>query len=164
MSSAIPRPRSIRSSKGCTGSIWAGTNTIGSPSAWTLHRQHGECDFREGSRLSRFHAARHRREAEKARASRAPGFQSGHARTVARRKRPPRRRRRAVRAALSRAARSRRAVVSFTIWSTASSRKPPPISRTSRCCAATACRRITWPPAPMTPICASATSSAARII
>ena len=39
--------------------------------------------------------------------------------------------------------------------STANSRKPPPISKISPCCAATACRPTTWHPAPTTPICAS---------
>ena len=34
---------------------------------------------------------------------------------------------------------------------TASSPNPPPISRISPCCAATACPPITWPPAPTTP-------------
>ena len=46
--------------------------------------------------------------------------------------------------------------------STASNPNPPPISKISRCCAATACPRTTWHPAPMTPTCASATSSAGR--
>ena len=42
-----------------------------------------------------------------------------------------------------------------TMPSTASSPKPTPISKTSPCCAATACRRIIWRPAPTTPTCAS---------
>jgi hypothetical protein len=46
--------------------------------------------------------------------------------------------------------------------SMASSPKPRPTWRISRCCAATACRPTTWHPAPTTPICASAISSAAR--
>ena len=42
--------------------------------------------------------------------------------------------------------------------------KPQPISKTSPCCAPTACRPITSPPAPTMPTCASATSFAARTI
>ncbi len=52
--------------------------------------------------------------------------------------------------------------IRFTDASTASNPNPPPTSKTSRCCAATACPRTTWPPAPTTPTCASATSSAGR--
>ena len=118
----------------------------------------------QGPGLSRFHAAGggRRRESRTARAHWL--FNPGDARAVRGGKRPPRRRRRAVRAALPRAARVARGTCASTIWSTARSRKPPPISRISRCCAATACRPITWPPAPTMPICASATSFAARII
>ena len=46
--------------------------------------------------------------------------------------------------------------------SMASRSRQRPISRTSPCCAATACRPIIWRPAPMMPICVSATSFAVR--
>ena len=42
------------------------------------------------------------------------------------------------------------------IWFMARKPRPQRISRTSRCCAATACPRIIWPPARTMPICASA--------
>ena len=53
-------------------------------------------------------------------------------------------------------------VLRFTDAFTASKPNPPPTSKTSPCCAAMACPPITWPPAPTTPTCASATSFAAR--
>ena len=91
-------------------------------------------------------------------------LQPRHARDVARGERPPRCRGRAVRAALPRAARHRCARCASPMACMASSRNRPPISRTSRCCAATACRPTIWLPAPTMSICGSATSFAGRII
>jgi glutamyl-tRNA synthetase len=51
----------------------------------------------------------------------------------------------------------------FTDASTASSPSWPTRSKTSPCCGRTECPPTTSPPASTTPICASATSSAARI-
>ncbi len=79
-------------------------------------------------------------------------LQSRHARTVPRRKRPPRRRGRAVRPALSRAARRRPRSCTSSTASTARNPSSPTRSKTSPCCARTACRPITSPPASTTPI------------
>ena len=89
-------------------------------------------------------------------------FNPGDARARARRKPAPRRRGRAFRAALSRPARRVCAACNSTTACTPINPSPPPTSRISLCCAATASPLTTWPPAPTTSICTSATSSAVR--
>ena len=103
-----------------------------------LHRQTGRDDLR--ARASRIAISRPPAadEGDKPRGEGAWLFNPGMRELSARGERPPRRRRRAVRAALPRAARAGAQRSAFTTRSTASNRNPPPISRTSRCCAATA--------------------------
>ena len=123
----------------------------------------GRGDLRKGPRLSRFHARRRAATSEKSGAQAAPGSSIPACASCRAKKAtaapPP-----ANPSCCASACRAiARATSASPMPSTASSPKPPPISKTSRCCAATACRPITWPPAPTMPTCASATSSAARI-
>ena len=139
MSSAIPKPRSIRSSTACAGSISAGTSNIASPTAWRCTIDMARSDLREGPGLSRFHPGRYRRRRNRARGEGAWLFNPGHARAI-RAKRatgapPP-----ASRSCCASACRATGPpTCAFATPSTASKSNPPPISKTSLCCAATAC-------------------------
>ena len=128
-----------------------------------LHRQAAEAIFAKGLGLSRLHAGPRGRRRRSRGCARARGFESRHARTVARRERPPRRCGRAVCAALSRAARRGPDVCDLSMAFMARSRSWPTRLKTLRCCARMECRPITSPRALTMPICASATSSAGRI-
>ena len=127
-----------------------------------LHRADGRGHLREGPGLSRFHARAGRRRREIRRAGR-PGCSTPGCAKCPREESDRRAAAGEPFALRFRVPRDDRAGTSASpTASTASSPNPPPISKTSRCCAATACPRITWPPAPTMPTCASATSSAAR--
>ncbi len=117
-----------------------------------LHRRMAEAIFDSGLAYRDFTPAAASDEDAKPR-GRGLAVQPRHARAVARRERPARRRRRAVRPALPRAARSgadrqlrRRRL-----------RRAVEVHRRHRrlraAALATACRPITWPPAPTTPTC-----------
>ena len=128
-----------------------------------LHRQLAESIFAKGLAYRDFTPA-HAGESDQSGAEGAWLFNPGMRDLLARRERPPRRRRRTLRPPLPRAARPRPHPALCRLPSTASRPSWPTRSKTSPCCAATACRPIIWPPAPTTPTCASATSFAARII
>ena len=116
-----------------------------------LHRSRPRPIFAKGLAYRDFTPAHAGRRRAVVRAGRL-ALQSRHARNVPRRERPPRRRGRAVRAALSRTPRREpRLCISPTAF-TARSQSSPTRSRTSRCCAQTACRPIISPPASTTPI------------
>ena len=146
------------------GSASAGMNITGNPSASLCTNSSPTKFWRSGLAYRDFTPL----DAGRNRESRTPaghGFSIPAMREIsARRKRPPRRGGRDVRGALPRAARYARSrhISRSRLRRAIENRRPT--SRISRCCAATACRPIIWPPAPTMPICASATSSAGRII
>ena len=117
--------------------------------------------FRKRPGLPRLHAGSRRRFGEKRRAGDL-ALQPRDAGHLARGERPPRRRGRARSRCASACRANWRAPSASPTRFTASRRRPTPTWKTSRCCAATGCRPITWPVARTTPTCALPTSFAAR--
>ena len=145
----------------CSGWISAGTSSTGNPSGSICIAQRPRRFSRKVLAYRDFTPA-HSGEEDDSPARRRVAVQRRDARTVAGGERPPRRRGRALCPALPRAARSANATVTFEDSGLRSaSQDERPTSKTLRSCAATACRRITWRPAPTMSISTSAHHSRA---